>query len=667
MVSASTDRHVLRLRSIAAAGLAAAAVALVSVASSSGDVPATLIVSGAGITEPAGVVRAPNGDVWVTDHLNGVCRVDLGTGLGSANGQGLVPSDYCGVTHQGPSETAGMTFDPATSNFYVTEASSDAGGIWRMHLATELEPSPGTITSAVKIADTPGDRVFGVALAATGPTGDLDPFNDFDVYFTTKRSTAVFRVTDPQTGGLHSTSVAGFANGEEVASLAAHGTTLFLAEPIGITQLDLMAAVPETAGALFGSPVSIPGGVPSAVAVDAANNRLYAGTANDNGVDQVDVIDLLTQDLSTYSSGFSGILGIHVEPTSGDVLVSDDPGLASGGVTEGSGRIFSIPFSSTNQAVTQITAAPANFTNQTAATFAFESATATMFECSLDGAAFASCTSPQTFDPVAEDTHTFEVRAAGTTLVSKRTWVVDLTAPMLSIDSTDPEIEGDSASLRFSASEAHVSFQCSLDGAAPEPCDSPFRADGLALGDHTFTVTGTDLAGNPAAGPATFNFRMVPRPVSSGPGSGGSGGSDSGGSSGPRADTPGDPQVTPVIVLRARAATLSRTRVRRRQLTSRPLGIAFDAHETARYARITIQPYHRGTAVLSRRSRRPRIVASLLRRVEGGQRNYIRWRLTRRQAQRLTAGRYRVTVALGATRRAFGPQRLLTLRVLGNG
>jgi hypothetical protein len=60
-------------------------------------------------------------------------------------------------------------------------------------------------------------------------------------------------------------------------------------------------------------------------------------------------------------------------------------------------------------------------------------------------------------------------------------------------------------------------------------------------------------------------------------------------------------------------------------------------------------------------------VASLLTRIDGGQRNFIRWRLTRRQAQRLTVGRYRVTIALGATRRAFGPQRLLTLRVLGDG
>lgn len=667
-MSASTDRCPLRLRTIAAAPLVAAAIVLaLLVVPSDGAVPKQDVVRGAGMTEPAGVVRTPDGGIWVTDHLKGVCKVDLGAGPG--NGQGLVPSDYCGLTHVGPTEAAGMTFDPVTSNFYVAEASSAAGGVWRLHLNTALEPNPGVIASAVKIADTPGDRVLGVALARTGNLADPDPANDSDVYFTTKRSTTVFRVTEPQAGGLHSTIVAGFTSGGEVASLAANGTTMYLAELTGITQLDLAAAVPEPATPLFGSPVSMPGGVPTAVAVDPARGRLYAGTGNENGIDQVDVINIDPlsagfRSVEAYSLGFSGILAIHVDPGDGDLLVSDDPGLASGGITQGAGRIFEIPFGATGQSAPVITVAPDNFTNQQTATFEFQSDPGAVFECRIDGAdadPFSPCTSPVVLSDVVEGAHTFDVRVVGTSQLARRTWVVDLTAPVIAIDGSQQEFQGDEASLRFSANESHVAFECSLDGAVAEPCDSPFRAQGLALGEHTLTVTGADPAGN-AATPARLTFRMVPRPpTNSGSGSGGGGDI-----SGSRADTPGDPRVTPVIVLRARAATLSRTRVRRSQLTSRPLGIAFNSHETARYARITIQPYHRGTAVLSR-SRRPRIVASLLAPIQGGQRNYIRWRLTRRQAQRLTPGRYRVTVALGATRNSFGPQKLLTLRVIGNG
>ncbi len=61
---------------------------------------------------------------------------------------------------------------------------------------------------------------------------------------------------------------------------------------------------------------------------------------------------------------------------------------------------------------TQIDTQPANPTISTAAAFTFSSADITAtFECSLDTAAFASCSSPQNLSGLAATVHTFTVRA----------------------------------------------------------------------------------------------------------------------------------------------------------------------------------------------------------------------------------------------------------------
>ncbi|HEY1365785.1 MAG TPA: sigma-70 family RNA polymerase sigma factor [Gaiellaceae bacterium] len=73
----------------------------------------------------------------------------------------------------------------------------------------------------------------------------------------------------------------------------------------------------------------------------------------------------------------------------------------------------------------------------------------------------------------------------------------DTTAPEVTISAAPgASTSTDSAQVAFSANEADVSFQCRLDGGEYAACASPAALSGLAPGQHSFSVHGTDPAGN---------------------------------------------------------------------------------------------------------------------------------------------------------------------------
>ena len=156
---------------------------------------------------------------------------------------------------------------------------------------------------------------------------------------------------------------------------------------------------------------------------------------------------------------------------------------------------------------------PSSPTNLTTATFNFSANETATFQCSLDGAAYASCTSPVTYNNLAEGTHTFAVRAtdlAANTDLSPDThnWTVDVTPPVTTIITrpNDPT-NSTSATLTFSANES-ASFECALDGGAYASCSSPSTYNNLAEGTHSLAVRATDLAGNAEQTPVTYGWTI---------------------------------------------------------------------------------------------------------------------------------------------------------------
>jgi hypothetical protein len=152
-----------------------------------------------------------------------------------------------------------------------------------------------------------------------------------------------------------------------------------------------------------------------------------------------------------------------------------------------------------------ITAKPPTATPASTATFEFTtSGSGITYQCSLDTAAFAACTSPKTYSGLAQGSHTFRVKAitgGKESSITSYTWVVDWVAPPV------PTIVGKPASLSTTASpsfvftdaESGVGFLCRLDGGLSAPCSSPKGYFNLAQGAHTFEVQAVDAAGNTSA------------------------------------------------------------------------------------------------------------------------------------------------------------------------
>ena len=324
--------------------------------------PVPVVPAQSGLTEPGALVRTPDAALWTTSPEIGVCRISPGATPRPIEGT------FCGdELRQGPKEPLGMAFDRRSSSFFVADGGSNSGGVWRMH----WNPATATIDAAVRIAHLGEDRATGLTLAPTGPIGS-DGKHANEVYLTTKGSTAVLRIADPQ-GAAAAPAVAGHARGAGATSLAVLDGDLYIAENIepddddptfpppivatnGVSRLSLASGT--TGG---GNAVAVPGldgGLSHAVATDPVRGRVYMGTATGDLVDHVDVLDVDSGRVETYETGFTHVTSMGVEDD-GDLLVADDPGAGALVVDSfGMGRIWRVGLQTLDRPAPAITSGP---------------------------------------------------------------------------------------------------------------------------------------------------------------------------------------------------------------------------------------------------------------------------------------------------------------------
>lgn len=195
--------------------------------------------------------------------------------------------------------------------------------------------------------------------------------------------------------------------------------------------------------------------------------------------------------------------------------------------TDGLGNVKTTSFTWTVDitAPTLTATGPAPYTKQSQATFTFRPSEtldgSTPYTCALDGGNLvyglylnSACAGRTTIKGLADGLHTLQVQvqdAAGNlSSVLTWTWTVDRVAPVTTIDSGPADGSSTTATFTFSATDATpVTFSCSLDGQAATTCVSGVTYTGLAQGSHSFSVFGTDAAGNVGL-PATWSWTITP-------------------------------------------------------------------------------------------------------------------------------------------------------------
>jgi hypothetical protein len=162
-----------------------------------------------------------------------------------------------------------------------------------------------------------------------------------------------------------------------------------------------------------------------------------------------------------------------------------------------------------------ITAGPASgsVTKDPTPSFSFSSLDSDSdFRCRIDGAAFASCTSPVTTSTLSDGSHSFRVKAtdaAQTTDLAWRDFSVDTTAPAVKIKGQRKvRTKGRKASAIFTLSASErVGRRCRIDSRRFKRCSERYRTAKLRRGTHTLKVKATDRAGN--VGTKRMRFKIV--------------------------------------------------------------------------------------------------------------------------------------------------------------
>ena len=164
---------------------------------------------------------------------------------------------------------------------------------------------------------------------------------------------------------------------------------------------------------------------------------------------------------------------------------------------------------------TSILSGPSGVTGDSTPTFSFTSPDPEVsFECRVDDAEFAGCSSPETLPALDDGAHTFMVRAVdevGNTdpAPATRSFTVDTIAPDSTIDSGPTGLINDNTpQFSWEAAADVASYECRVDDAPFAACQSPMTTSPLSDGEHVFELRAIDEAGNVDPTPAMRAFTV---------------------------------------------------------------------------------------------------------------------------------------------------------------
>jgi uncharacterized repeat protein (TIGR01451 family) len=163
---------------------------------------------------------------------------------------------------------------------------------------------------------------------------------------------------------------------------------------------------------------------------------------------------------------------------------------------------------------TTVTGGPSGTWRSRSASFTFTaSEPGATFECRLDSAAYAPCSSPASLTGLAAGTHTFWVRALDAAKnvdpsPASRTFTVDGPDTTITAGPTGT-VRSTSATFSFTGTPTPSGFECSLDSAAFTPCSSPTTYTGLAPSSlHSLRVRAVNAEGLADSTPATRQWTV---------------------------------------------------------------------------------------------------------------------------------------------------------------
>lgn len=273
-----------------------------------------------GITAPAGTVEI-DGKLWVSDHVQGFCRLDVPASGGAA----AINAATCVTT----AISAGQPSFDGTF-VYLPDNSSKSQGVWRLRYSA----TTGRFVTATNSANRP------VLVARNGnarPTATT--LVNGSLFIGSLRNGNILRVNNP--GGTTpgtATTVGRTSDGRGAASLTSLGANLYIAEGAGVSSIpsdpnELTACGRPCIASLLPSnfivgPTAIASNGESLYVADVTNEVIKYTPGNDPDFPDG------TEEIYVAGGKFRFISGLGIKSGSTTLYVGDDPtdgnGIAQG-------------------------------------------------------------------------------------------------------------------------------------------------------------------------------------------------------------------------------------------------------------------------------------------------------------------------------------------------